>query len=166
MPFDARARRNIWAARGFCGATTITSNWWKPSPVGQYGSDFQRQSLAAIVRKRSPATQFAGRKIFRSQSSNRKASYDIYNTGRFGLGCLLARRLVESGARFVEVTTEYIPFRYWDTHENGHTRTVRMKQDDRCAHCATASRSGTARIAGQDAGRDCQRVRTRHDGGR
>jgi hypothetical protein len=51
-----------------------------------------------------------------------------YNTGRFGLGCLLARRLVESGARFVEVTTEYIPFRYWDTHENGHSRTVGMKQ--------------------------------------
>ena len=58
-----------------------------------------------------------------------RQSYDIYNTGRFGLGCLLARRLVEAGARFIEVTTEYIPFRYWDTHENGHSRTVGMKQD-------------------------------------
>ena len=48
--------------------------------------------------------------------------------GRFGLGCLLARRLVESGARFVEVTTEYIPFLNWDTHENGHERLVGMKQ--------------------------------------
>ncbi len=43
--------------------------------------------------------------------------------GRFGLGCLLARRLAEVGARFIEVTTEYIPFLNWDTHENGHTRT-------------------------------------------
>src|SRR5262249_40764516 len=42
-----------------------------------------------------------------------KESYDIYNTGRFGLGCLLARRLVEAGARFVEVTTEYVPFMGW-----------------------------------------------------
>lgn len=31
--------------------------------------------------------------------------YDTYNTGRFGQGCLLARRLVEAGARYVEVTT-------------------------------------------------------------
>src|SRR5258708_749961 len=57
-----------------------------------------------------------------------KASYDKYNTGRFGLGCLLARRLTEAGARFIEITSEYIPFRYWDTHENGHERLVGMKQ--------------------------------------
>ena len=46
----------------------------------------------------------------------------------FGLGCLLARRLTEVGARFIEVTTEYIPFQNWDTHENGHTRMVAMKR--------------------------------------
>lgn len=55
-----------------------------------------------------------------------KEVYDRYNTGRFGLGCLLARRLVEAGTRFVEVTSEYIPFMGWDTHENGHSRTVDM----------------------------------------
>jgi hypothetical protein len=55
-----------------------------------------------------------------------KESYDVYNTGRFGLGCLLARRLVEAGARFIEVTTEYVPFLGWDTHENGHSRLVDM----------------------------------------
>jgi hypothetical protein len=52
--------------------------------------------------------------------------YQEYNTGRFGLGCLLARRLAEAGARFIEVTTEYVPFMGWDTHENGHTRTAEM----------------------------------------
>jgi arylsulfatase A-like enzyme len=57
-----------------------------------------------------------------------KASYDTYNTGPFGLGCLLARRLTEAGARFIEVTTEYIPFKNWDTHENGHQRAVGMKK--------------------------------------
>jgi hypothetical protein len=55
-----------------------------------------------------------------------KESYAAYNTGRFGLGCLLARRLVEAGARFIEVTTEYVPFLGWDTHENGHTRAAEM----------------------------------------
>src|SRR5579872_4794708 len=61
-------------------------------------------------------------------SAEPKESYNIYNTGRFGLGCLLARRLTEAGARFIEITSEYIPFRFWDTHENGHQRTVGMKQ--------------------------------------
>jgi hypothetical protein len=55
-----------------------------------------------------------------------KESYEVYNTGRFGLGCLLARRLVEAGARFIEVTTEYVPFMGWDTHENGHSRAAEM----------------------------------------
>jgi hypothetical protein len=55
-----------------------------------------------------------------------KESYQAYNTDRFGLGCLLARRLVEAGARFIEVSTEYVPFMGWDTHENGHSRTVEM----------------------------------------
>jgi hypothetical protein len=56
-----------------------------------------------------------------------KAVFDAYDTGRFGRGCLLARRLVESGARFIEVTTEYVPFESWDTHENGHETVRRMK---------------------------------------
>ena len=70
--------------------------------------------------------------------------------GRFGLGCLLARRLAEVGARFIEVTTEYIPFLNWDTHENGHTRTAEMKQmidaPDRAARAAT-SRSAACSTA-------------------
>src|SRR5690606_37827329 len=56
------------------------------------------------------------------------AQYEAQMQGRFGLGCLLARRLVEAGARFIEVTTEYIPFLNWDTHENGHTRIAQMKR--------------------------------------
>jgi hypothetical protein len=56
-----------------------------------------------------------------------KDVYDAYNTGRFGLGCLLARRLCEYGARFIEVTTEYVPFENWDTHEDGHTRLRELK---------------------------------------
>ena len=62
-------------------------------------------------------------------SAEPKDSYQIYNTGRFGLGCLLARRLVEAGARFIEVTTEYVPFKGWDTHEDGHSRLVEMMKE-------------------------------------
>jgi uncharacterized protein DUF1501 len=53
---------------------------------------------------------------------------DAYGRNSFGQGCLLARRLVEAGARYVEVTSEYIPFVYWDTHENGHERAAAMKK--------------------------------------
>jgi len=41
----------------------------------------------------------------------------------------MARRLVEVGVRFVEVTTEYIPFQRWDTHVNGHERLVALKRE-------------------------------------
>jgi hypothetical protein len=97
------------------------------SPVGQYGGDFQRQSLLRSFDNAHRLLISPAAKAF-DLSLEPKASYDIYNTGRFGLGCLLARRLVESGARFIEVTTEYIPFRYWDTHENGHKRAIGMKE--------------------------------------
>jgi hypothetical protein len=97
------------------------------NPVGQYGSDFQRQSLLRSIDNAHRLLNSPAAKAF-DLSLEPKANYDIYDTGRFGLGCLLARRLVESGARFVEVTTEYIPFRYWDTHENGHKRAAGMKE--------------------------------------
>ena len=97
------------------------------SPVGQYGSDFQRESLLRSLENAHRLLSSPAAKAF-DLSLEPKAHYDVYNTGRFGLGCLLARRLAEAGARFVEVTTEYIPFRYWDTHENGHKRTIGMKE--------------------------------------
>jgi hypothetical protein len=51
-----------------------------------------------------------------------------YNGNRFGHGLLLARRLVERGARFVQVEYQYGPFKGFDMHENGRTRMVEMKK--------------------------------------
>jgi len=97
------------------------------SPIMREGSQFQRDSLLRSIDNAHRLLNSPGAKAFDLSLEPRK-SYDVYNTGRFGLGCLLARRLAEAGARFVEVTTEYIPFRYWDTHENGHERAIGMKQ--------------------------------------
>jgi len=97
------------------------------SPVGQLGSDYQRESLLRSLDNAHRLLSSPAAKAF-DLSLEPKASYDKYNTGKFGLGCLLARRLTEAGARFIEVTTEYIPFEYWDTHENGHTRMVDLKK--------------------------------------
>jgi Protein of unknown function (DUF1501) len=97
------------------------------SPVARYGSDYQRASLLRSVDAADRLLSSGSAKAFDLSLEPRK-SYDIYNTGRFGLGCLLARRLTEAGARFIEVTSEYIPFKNWDTHENGHERAIDMKR--------------------------------------
>ncbi len=97
------------------------------SPIGQHGGDYQKESLIRSVENAHRLLSSPAAKAF-DLSLEPKDSYDIYNTGRFGLGCLLARRLTEAGARFIEVTTEYIPFVNWDTHENGHTRTLDLKK--------------------------------------
>jgi hypothetical protein len=121
------------------------------SPIGHEGSAHQRESLLraydnahrllsspaakafdlslepiAHVRKYVPGYERGQR--FRAEQDRFGAKYEQQMIGRFGLGCLLARRLVEVGARYVEVTTEYIPFLNWDTHENGHERTTQMKR--------------------------------------
>ena len=97
------------------------------SPILKQGSDYQQESLLRSVENAHRLLDSPAAKAFDLSLEPQKI-YDTYNTSRFGLGCLLARRLTEAGARFIEVTTEYIPFRYWDTHENGHTRALTMKQ--------------------------------------
>ena len=47
---------------------------------------------------------------------------------RFGHGLLLARRLVEAGARFVQVEYQYGPFKGFDMHEDGQSRMIEMKR--------------------------------------
>src|SRR5581483_11595351 len=93
----------------------------------RYGSGYQQESLLRSVENAHRLLNSPAAKAF-DLSLEPKRSYDVYNTGRFGLGCLLARRLAEAGARFIEVSSEYIPFRHWDTHENGHERAIGMKQ--------------------------------------
>jgi len=95
-------------------------------PMGEYGSDYQKESLKRSMEQAYRLLNSPEAKAF-DLSQEPKESYDIYNTGKFGLGCLLARRLTEQGARFISVTTEYVPFMGFDTHENGHTRMGDMK---------------------------------------
>jgi len=121
------------------------------SPVMRHGSDYQRESLLRSMDNAhrllsSPAAKafdlslepkenlakYTGGITDLSKVSKagqtRDGSYEKSTIGRFGLGCLLARRLAEVGARYIEVTTEYIPFLNWDTHEHGHEKLVNMKQ--------------------------------------
>ena len=97
------------------------------STVMERGSDYQKESLMRSMEQSYRLLNSPESKVF-DLSLEPKDKYDIYNTGRFGLGCLAAKRLAMNGARFVSVSTEYEPFLGWDTHENGHTRTVKMKE--------------------------------------
>jgi hypothetical protein len=120
------------------------------TPVGEFGSDYQKESLLRSLDNAhrllsSPAagafdlTQEPTENIRRyweaydpgkrfDAAIDRSGSYEAATIGRFGLGCLLARRLAEVGARYIEVTTEYIPFLNWDTHEHGHEKMANMKK--------------------------------------
>jgi hypothetical protein len=100
----------------------------RESPVRDIASDYHQESMLRAIDNAHRLLNSPARTAFDLARVPRPV-YDRYNTGRFGLGCLLARRLVEAGARFIEVTTEYVPFVHWDTHENGHSTLVRIKQE-------------------------------------
>jgi hypothetical protein len=98
------------------------------SPHAELASDYHQESMLRSIDNAHRLLNSPERVAFDLAREPRQI-YDRYNTGRFGLGCLLARRLTEAGARFIEVTTEYVPFLHWDTHENGHTTVARLKRE-------------------------------------
>lgn len=100
----------------------------KRSPMGELASDYHHESMLRAIDNAYRLLGSRERQAF-DLGLEPRAVYEKYNTGRFGLGCLLARRLTEAGARFIEVTTEYVPFLHWDTHENGHATYERLKKE-------------------------------------
>ncbi|MCB0337475.1 MAG: DUF1501 domain-containing protein, partial [Bdellovibrionales bacterium] len=97
------------------------------SPAREYMSDFQYQNLIKANDKAQRLVSSPHAKAF-DLSLEKPETLARYDTSRFGRGCLLARRLVEAGVRFVEVSSGYIAFGNWDTHNNGHSRTVGLKK--------------------------------------
>jgi hypothetical protein len=97
------------------------------SPMGELASDYHQESIVRAFENAHRLLNSPDRDAF-DLTKEPKESFEKYNTGRFGQGCLLARRLTEAGARYIEVTTEYVPFVSWDTHENGHTTAEEMKK--------------------------------------
>ncbi len=98
------------------------------NPDREFLSDYQQESMLRSMDNAYRLLSAKEREAF-DIALEPKESAENYGTSRFGRGCLLARRLVESGARFVEATTEYVPFLHWDTHKDGHETAARMKQE-------------------------------------
>jgi hypothetical protein len=124
LPFPEEAAQSVKPPQGmdaqrFANRERLFRRLVDRTPNRDVLSDYQRESMLRSLDN-----------AYRLLSSKERDAFDIsleppevrakYDTGRFGRGCLLARRLIEAGARFVEVTTEYVPFFQWDTHANGH----------------------------------------------
>jgi Protein of unknown function (DUF1501) len=156
IPFPEDAADSVRPPRGMTPTRFESRNAFfrrlaAATPIGEHGSDYQKESLLRAydnahrllsspaakafdlslepiesVRKYVPGYERGQQ--FKATQDRFGAKYEQQMIGRFGLGCLLARRLTEVGARYIEVTTEYIPFLNWDTHENGHLRALEMKR--------------------------------------
>lgn len=100
----------------------------KAAPQAEFASDYHQESMLRSLENAHRLLGAKEREAF-DITLEPKEVQEAYDTGRFGRGCLLARRLVENGARYVEVTTEYIPFVHWDTHDNGHDTVVRLHRE-------------------------------------
>lgn len=99
------------------------------SPQREFTSDYHQESMLRSLDNAHRLLGARERDAFDITLEPKEVleRYDVGgDAGRFGRGCLLARRLVENGARYVEVTTEYIPFVHWDTHDRGHETVARL----------------------------------------
>lgn len=133
LPFPEEAAQSVRPPKGmdpgrFDNRYRLYRQLVDRSPHRAFLSDYQQESMLRSMDNAQRLLSSRERAAF-DISLEPKESYEKYDTSRFGRGCLLARRLIEAGARFVEVTTEYVPFLHWDTHANGHTTVKRMKAE-------------------------------------
>jgi hypothetical protein len=133
LPYPDQAAQSVRPPKGmeanrFSNRHQLFKKLVDQNPHREYMSDHQQESLMRSMDNAYRLLNSKEREAF-DITLEPKASRDIYDTGRFGQGCLLARRLVEAGARFVEVTTEYVPFLHWDTHKSGHETVDRLHKE-------------------------------------
>ena len=133
LPYAEEASQSVRPPKGmepgrFTNRDKLYRQLVDANPNREYMSDYQQQSLLRSMDNAYRLLSSKEREAF-DITLEPKESYEKYDSGRFGRGCLLARRLVESGARFVEVTTEYVPFVNWDTHKSGHETVDSLHQE-------------------------------------
>lgn len=133
LPFPEQAAQSVRPPEGMTGERftnrdKLFRKLVDQSPHRDYASDFQQESMMRSMDNAHRLLSSREREAFDLELESKEAR-GIYDTGRFGRGCLLARRLVENGARFVEVTTEYVPFLHWDTHAEGHNTVDRLHKE-------------------------------------
>lgn len=93
-----------------------------------YGGDSTKAHNASYA-KAMRMVETQGRKAFELDQEDAKLR-DAYGRNRFGQGCLLARRLVERGVAFVEVTLSGTPTNAagWDTHTDNFNQVRQLSE--------------------------------------
>ncbi|MCA9135459.1 MAG: DUF1501 domain-containing protein [Planctomycetales bacterium] len=103
----------------------------------------ERQGLLNMLRQGAPSSSLAAMKhasvydqAMRMVETRGEGAFeldeektelrDAYGRNRFGQGCLLARRLVERGVPFVEVTLDRAAQGSWDSHLNNFSTVTSM----------------------------------------
>jgi hypothetical protein len=133
LPYPDQAAVSVRPPKGmdanrFANRNRLFRDLVDRSPQRDFMSDYQQESALRSFDNAYRLLSSKSREAF-DITLEPKESYDVYNTSRFGQGCLLARRLVEAGTRFVEVTTEYVPFLHFDTHASGNSTMARMHSE-------------------------------------
>ena len=133
LPFPERAAAALQPPEGmtrgrFANRTRLFRQLVDQNPDRRFMSDYQRESMLRSFENADRLLASKEREAFDIGLEPREVG-EAYDTGRFGRGCLLARRLVENGARFVEVAVEFRPFMHWDTHLDGHTTVARLHRE-------------------------------------
>jgi hypothetical protein len=101
--------------------------------LGRLDASFQEAYRAEAAKAHASALDRAVRLMNSQQkrafdvSQEPDSVRDLYGRGSFGQGCLMARRLVESGVRFVEVISgDGVG---WDTHRDNFPRTKALSAE-------------------------------------
>jgi hypothetical protein len=97
-----------------------------------FGTTYSGDSVnahAASYAKAMRMVETQGRKAFELDQEKPELR-DAYGRNRFGQGCLLARRLVERGVAFVEVTLSGTPANAagWDTHADNFNQVRQLSE--------------------------------------
>jgi uncharacterized protein (DUF1501 family) len=133
LPFPLEAMRAVRPPKGmdpgrFANRRAFFKKLVDRNPHRDLMSDHQQESMLRSLDNAHRLLSSPVAKAF-DLSLESKQTREAYGDSHFGQGCLLARNLVENGARFVEVTTEYVPFLHWDTHADGHSVVERLHRE-------------------------------------
>ena len=129
---DRQLPRSIaWRSRAESAAANTTSSWSPASDLGSARRAQRRASKALpqririggahpqlrVGRPNAVACRAVARSIARPVPSRQLYGLDNPTTANFGTRCLMARRLIETGVRFVQVMVP-IGTGAWDHHSN------------------------------------------------
>ncbi len=110
-------------------ATSVDRFKRRLSLLEDFETDFARVEGTDVVSARRRMTEAASEMILSPSmdafdlSKEPEKVREDYGDSRFAKGCLLARRLLESGVTFVEVTQGG-----WDTHQNNHKKVSEISE--------------------------------------